>query len=185
MVRAVYKGMAIKTSLTHHIFIETCQGITVIESRGMRSHGVAALAKIGNPHGEKCFLVRTVGIMAIATVFPNRGMFPDKRSTLLHVASITVFIKSLFFKQGRPQRAVGIVAVSAAHLSVSKCHMRGPLHSGPDFYMAADTSFCNEQNLSPLLLFMDTMAGKTPYPFKLMSTTHPLAYRALFMTAKA
>ena len=80
-----------------------------------------------------------------------------------------------------------VVAVDAGHLSASKGHMGGPLHTGPYFKMTGDADLRAVPLLRPrpLPLSMDGMAESTTYAFKIMSAPPPLAYASLIVAAKA
>ena len=60
---------------------------------------------------EKPVIDGSVGLMAIATVFKRRRMFPQERPAALSMAGVTVFIDAGLFELGRIGGAVRIVAV--------------------------------------------------------------------------
>ena len=85
-------------------------------SRRPRRHGVTrcVMARGAKPRVcdfEKAIIDGSVRLMAIATVFKRRRMFPQKRPAPLSMAGVTVFIDAGLFELGRIGGAVRIVAV--------------------------------------------------------------------------
>ena len=85
-------------------------------SRRPRRHRVTGcvMARGAEPrigHFEQPIIDGSVGLVAIATVFKRRRMFPQERPAALSMAGVTVFIDAGLFELGRIGGAVRIVAV--------------------------------------------------------------------------
>ena len=56
---------------------------------------VAILAKVNNPGSQQIVMSTPVRSMAVAAIFFNRRMFPEKRSALVGMAAIAEFVFSV------------------------------------------------------------------------------------------
>ena len=98
-------------------------------SRRPRRHRVTGcvMARCAEPRVcdfEKPIIDGSVRLVAIATVFKRRRMFPQKRPAPLGVAGVTVFIDAGLLELRRIGGAVRIMAVRTGYLAFSHRHMR-------------------------------------------------------------
>ena len=94
-----------------------------------RCHRVTCRVMAGGAEPRVCdfeqpIIDGSVGLVAIATVFKRRRMFPQKGPTPFGVAGVTVFIDAGLLELGRIGGAMWIVAVRTSQLAFSQRHMR-------------------------------------------------------------
>jgi hypothetical protein len=90
---------------------------------------------------EKPVINSSVRLMAVATVFKRRRMFPQKRSAPLGVAGVTVFIDAGLLELRRIGGAVRIMAVRTGYLALSHRHMRRAHELGFSLQVALAANF--------------------------------------------
>ena len=146
---------------------------------------------------EKPIIDGSVGLVAIATVFKRRRMFPQKRPAPLGVAGVTVFIDAGLLELGRIGGAVRIVAVRTSQLAFSHRHMRRAHELGFSLQVALTANL----GFGPLIkkrrllaglhelmpvggLFHHLMAGDTSQPAVRVGTRFPVSLNAALMATE-
>lgn len=66
-----------------------------------------------------------VRLVTVQTVFPNRRMFPEERTSLFRVTGITIFIGGILRQKFGSRAPVRVMTVGADHLTLAERHMRG------------------------------------------------------------
>jgi len=104
----------------------------------MAGLNVALLAEPGHSDLQEISMDRAVGVMAAQAVLPHRWVLPEKRTALLCVAFVAVFVDGVLGQQSRGSRAMRVVTVGAGHLPLPQGHMRGAQKLGPPLEVALE-----------------------------------------------
>lgn len=127
-------GVAICTTPVHHAIVVTsgssvpgCRQNVRVNGRSVLAIVMALLAEFRRADLQQLRIDRAVRFVAIATVFQNRRVLPEKRTTALGVATVAILIQRALDQLFGIGRAVRIVAAGAGHLAFAEGHMRRAL----------------------------------------------------------
>src|SRR3954447_8909286 len=92
MVRAVNVGVAVHARSTEHpVALVGGDLVLVVERRRMLGRDVAALTEHRHPHDQHAIVRRAVRVMAGGAVLAHRGVFEQRRSAHLGMATGAAF----------------------------------------------------------------------------------------------
>lgn len=145
MARAMDPAVAIQTRLAQQIPLRrrraARQVIAFVQRTGMLRRHMTRLAKIRHLLLQHRHLIGPVRIVAVATVFPHRRMFPNHRAALFLVAVVTSFVDGRRLELARSRAAMRIVAIGATHLAFAQRHMGRTVHPRPLVFVTHETNF--------------------------------------------
>ena len=113
----------------------------IVQSARMSCVEMTILAKPWPILNKKFFVIRTMRRMTIQTIFADRRMLPEERSSFFRMARIALFIYRIRDDQLWSDRAMRVVTIAAGHQTFTDRVMRSALNLRFHFEMASGANF--------------------------------------------